>query len=122
MIFRADDIERLKQIEAYILSNLDQDLRLEQLCLRFSLSPARLKRQFAQYFRQPVYRYILQHRMDRAKQFLAQCPGSIAEVASLVGYADHSSFTHAFTRYFGQAPIDLLRQQDLPGHTGSSPI
>ena len=50
-------------------------------------------------------------RLDAARQLLAEGKGSVAEVASLVGFADASYFTRCYKAYFGTTPHEMNKQK-----------
>jgi AraC-like DNA-binding protein len=51
-----------------------------------------------------------QTRASAAKSYLADQQISVAEVAFMVGFAEQSSFTHAFKRWTGQSPNEYRKQ------------
>jgi transcriptional regulator GlxA family with amidase domain len=113
MILYKRDIEKLKQIQEHINSNLDQDLRLKAICEKFNLSSAKLRRHFSFYFKKPIHHYILETRLNKALELLCCYSQNIPEVALCVGYKDRCSFTHAFAKFFGQPPLVYLKSQQL---------
>ncbi|MCB8876578.1 AraC family transcriptional regulator [Acidisoma silvae] len=48
-------------------------------------------------------------RMSTAKYYLEETDVSIHDIASLIGYSEHSSFTRAFVKSFGGAPSEFRR-------------
>ncbi|HTN18465.1 MAG TPA: helix-turn-helix transcriptional regulator [Chitinophagaceae bacterium] len=79
----------------------------------FNLSIPTLRRQFQKYFQIPIYRYISRERMEYAKRLLLGYTHTINEISELVGYSEPSSFTHAFTNYFGVAPSRFSLKSDF---------
>ncbi|WP_158747244.1 AraC family transcriptional regulator [Acidisphaera sp. L21] len=55
--------------------------------------------------------YLLQWRMALAKDLLQRAAAGVAEVAERVGYSSASTFSVAFTRHVGQAPMRYAREQ-----------
>jgi AraC-like DNA-binding protein len=51
------------------------------------------------------------HRLERAKQMLAQDPETIAEVAYAVGFTSPSSFSRSFRDEVGCPPSDYVDRQ-----------
>lgn len=52
----------------------------------------------------PPLEYLLRLRMHHAVELLRRPDASVTDVADRVGYASHSSFSHAFTRVMGAPP------------------
>jgi AraC family transcriptional regulator len=57
------------------------------------------------------YQYVLQQRMEKAKELLQQRKYAIAEIALLVGFADQSRFTRHFRKYVGVTPRMFLKKK-----------
>jgi transcriptional regulator GlxA family with amidase domain len=49
--------------------------------------------------------------LQKAQQLLAEARGSVAEVASLVGFADASYFSRCYKAYFGTTPHEINKQK-----------
>lgn len=64
----------------------------------------------------PPLEYLLRLRMHHAVGLLRRPDASVTEVAQRVGYASHSSFSHAFTRVMG-APPGRFRRKPVTGET-----
>lgn len=54
-----------------------------------------------------IVRYI---RMSTARYYLEESDVSIHDIASLIGYSEHSAFTRAFVRSFNCAPSEFRRE------------
>lgn len=99
------DIERLKQVEDYILCNLTKELDIDTLARTFGYSRATLKRHFHKCFSETIPKYILRARMEKAKLLLGASQGTVGEIGFAVGYNSLSSFSHTFRRFYGVSPF-----------------
>jgi Helix-turn-helix domain len=63
-----------------------------------------LSRAFRQSIGLPPHQWLLQRRVDKAKQLLRDSRSPLAEVAADCGFADQSHFTRVFTRAVGISP------------------
>lgn len=54
--------------------------------------------------------YIAKSRLGKASSLLMQSNKSIAEIAQVCGYFDHSAFSRAFKKATGYSPIDFRKQ------------
>ncbi|MBW4474891.1 MAG: AraC family transcriptional regulator [Stenomitos rutilans HA7619-LM2] len=103
--------QRLQLVLDYIHSYLDQPVQLAELAAVAGLSQYHFCRLFKQTIGVAPYQYVLQQRMEKAKELLHQGKYTIAEVSLLVGCADQSRFTKHFKRHFGVTPRAVLNKK-----------
>lgn len=104
------DALRLQPVLDYIHNYLDRPLHLAKLAEVSGISQYYFGRLFKQSMGIAPYQYVLQQRMEKAKELLQQRKHTIAEVAVLVGCTDQSRFTKHFKNYFGITPSLFLKQ------------
>ncbi len=109
MVLYDTDIERLVLIHDYIDLNLEKDLRMDTIALKFSIQKHTLRRQFKIHLGIALHEYVLSKRMSTAYELLFKRTMPISEVAHAMGYQDLSTFSHAFSGYHGIAPNDCLK-------------
>jgi len=94
----------LKRVLDHIGDNLAQDLSLAQLAAVAGMSP----HYFAELFRKSTgcapHRYVLLHRIERAKQDLRNAGRSIIEVGLDVGFQNPTHFARMFRKFVGTSP------------------
>ncbi|WP_158820845.1 helix-turn-helix domain-containing protein [Granulicella sp. S156] len=100
---------RLKQVFAYIEEHLDGELRLQELADLAGLSPFHFARSFRQSVGATPHQYILQKRVQRAKELLLRPEWSIEQVASATGFAGASQFSRVFRQSAGATPTEWRR-------------
>jgi AraC family transcriptional regulator len=95
---------KLKQIINYIYAYLDRNLSIKELASVVQMSP----HYFSQLFKATTgitpYQYIIRCRVEQAKELLQQDRLSIAEIATMVGFADQSHLHRYFKRLMGITP------------------
>lgn len=101
---------RLQQVVDYIHSYLDRPLHLAELAEISGISQYHFCRLFKHSIGVAPYQYVLQQRMEKAKELLQQRKYAIAEIALLVGCTDQSRFAKHFKKYFGVTPGMFLRK------------
>jgi len=79
-------------------------LKIEELAAASALSPFHFSRTFKQVYRISPYQYILQRRLEKAKEHLESDNMSIAEIASSIGFADIHSFSKSFKNTYSISP------------------
>ena len=93
----------LTEVQHYILNHISEDLPIENLSALFSYHPNYFIRLFRRKTGYTPYQYILRQRMQYAViQLNRGLPNE--EVCYTCGYADSSTFTRAFRKYYGVAP------------------
>jgi AraC-like DNA-binding protein len=98
------DIDRIHYASAILLQRLENPPSLLELARLVGLNDYKLKQGFRQVFGTTVFGYLQTHRMERAKQLLAQPNFKIAGVAQAIGYANQSHFCQMFKQQFGMTP------------------
>jgi AraC family transcriptional regulator len=96
---------RLRAVVEYVEEHLDAGLTLEQMAAVARLSSYHFARQFKQATGLPPHQYVIQRRVERAKELLqTKMDLSLAEVAVRAGFSDQSQFTNHFKRLIGVTP------------------
>lgn len=96
--------KNIKDIENYILEHLYEKLTINELSSRFNLSQTAFKNYFHNVSGQPIHKWILEKRMERACYLLKNTKMSILEIAQSVGYDSVSQFNFIFKRTYGYTP------------------
>lgn len=94
-------------IHDYIEKHYSQTIKISMFADKYFFSKEYLIRQFKGKYHCGIYEYVLQVRMARAKELLADPDIKIQEVAKRVGYTDHNYFSKAFRTYFGISPTEF---------------
>ncbi|MEZ8297004.1 helix-turn-helix transcriptional regulator [Vibrio splendidus] len=100
---------KIEDIISYIEINLDQQLSLESIASKFSMSISNLQRRFKQSYNLTINGYIRYRRLDIARQHLERGLVSITEAAYEAGYQHPSNFTSAFKKTFGVPPHEIAK-------------
>ena len=95
-----EDIRQI-QIEDFIFTRLGDQITEEDLAAQMHLSKRQLSRVLRQLFGKSFRQMLIEARLNRATQLLADGVLSIEEVAALVGYTSLSGFYTAFRARFG---------------------
>ncbi|ASG01024.1 AraC family transcriptional regulator [Vibrio anguillarum] len=98
----------LATLKEWVLSQLDQPIRLEQLAQLCQLSPTQFQRHFKAQTGITPYAWLLRLRLEQAMKLL-KTGASSTEVAYQVGFYDQAHFSKAFKATFGLSPSAINR-------------
>jgi len=87
-----------------MVANLKEDVTLSQVADQCGLSTRHFARAFRQSFGVSLHRWLLQYRVKRAMELLANRKLSLSEIADSCGFSDQSHFTRVFTGVSGTTP------------------
>lgn len=93
-----------RRAQEMMRSRLDEAVPVADLARALSLSPAHFARAFKQTTGQPPHRWLMEQRIDKAKQLLIGTTLSLGEIALACGFADQSHFTRLFSRVTHSSP------------------
>ena len=106
------DEEFLEKLHLLIERNLsNENYSIELLASDICLSRTQLFRKCKALTGVSPVELLRNTRLDAARQLLAEGKGSVAEVASLVGFADASYFTRCYKAFFGTTPHEMNKQK-----------
>lgn len=106
--FKDSSSQWLQPVLDYIHSYLDKPLHLAELAAVAGMSQYHFCRSFRHSIGIAPYQYVLQKRMEKARNLLLSGKYTIAEVSLMVGCADQSRFAKHFKRHFGVTPRAML--------------
>ncbi len=101
----------LKQVLDYIHEHLGEDMTLVTLAAIAHMSPSYFSRLFKQSTGLSPHQYVIQCRINRAKQLLLQGKLSLAEIAYSLGFTHQSHLSHHFKRLVGLSPKAFVNSQ-----------
>lgn len=100
-----------RRAKEMMLAHMDGDLPLADLAQACGLSRSHFARAFRETTGLPPHRWLMQARLDRAKDYLRTSQLLLGQIAHLCGYADQSHFTRTFSRAMGCSPVAWRRLQ-----------
>jgi AraC family transcriptional regulator len=93
-----------------LAEHLDGSLRLATLAHECGLSISHFTRSFRQSFGTSPHRYLIRHRVERARRLLSDSTDSLLEVALQTGFSDQASFSRTFKTVVGSSPGQWRRE------------
>ena len=95
---------RFSELVSHIHKNCAAALPLEELAQHIKMSERQLERQFIRVFGINVVEYVLRARINAALGMLENTDRTISDIATAVGFYDHSHFIRTFKRFRGYSP------------------
>jgi len=96
--------EPLRELQAYITDHPDDDLSVERLARRVSMSPRNFARIFAREVGMTPARYVASVRLETARRLLEESSEPLERVSQRAGLGTSESMRRAFVRALGIAP------------------
>lgn len=104
--------QRIIQLVQEIRERPGETWEGERLARRAGLSIAHFNRRFRRVAGDSLARFVIQRRVDRARQLLRESPLSIGEIAGALGYTDVYYFHRQFRTEAGMTPGQYRRRAD----------
>lgn len=102
-----NDLEIRKAVEA----NVAQPIDLEELAFLCNVSLSTFKRRFQKIYGTSPSKWMLQRKMEIAKNLLIYHQEKPSDVYRKVGYENHSSFAQSFKQTYGVTPREFQSRQ-----------
>jgi AraC family transcriptional regulator len=90
-------------------THLDEGISLAQIASDCGLSVSHFAKAFTNSTGVPPHRWLIQRRVDRAKDLMRAAITPLAEVAFACGFCDQSHFTRVFSKATGTTPSEWRR-------------
>ena len=101
----------LAEAAAYIDEHLqDEELSVVSVAAHVYLNPVYFGRVVKNTFQMTFKQYLLQKRMEKAKELLEMGRGSIGDICEAVGIHNPSYFSHLFKQYTGKLPSEYKKE------------
>ncbi len=106
---RQEIFKRIGQAADYIYSHAEKNISLEELAATATMSKFHFLRAFKAYYRVTPHQFILQTKLEKARELLKGSSLPIQEVGLMVGLEDKSSFSRMFKKHFNCPPSALRK-------------
>jgi AraC family transcriptional regulator len=113
---------RVKQVRAYIESNIGQRIPIADLAALVHQSMGHFFRTFRESFGESPQAYILRQRILRAELLIRNSDETLAHIALDCGLCDQAHLSRLFRRVNGVSPSAWRRQVALEAARGTSPL
>lgn len=106
-------IKKLYNVQHIINTNLHKHYAIPKLAREVLLNDFVLKKEFKRVFRVTIFEYVIQKRMEKARELLIHTNKPIYEIADLVGYKNATHFSAAFKKVEQITPKVYRKKNNL---------
>ena len=103
-----ENVLKIKKAKEIIIQNMAEPPGLEELADQVGLGLKKLKMGFKQIYGDTVYGFLLDYKLDYARQLLDSGSYNVNEVGLKIGYSTGSHFIAAFKKKFATTPKKYL--------------
>jgi len=103
------DWEKIRSAEEIIKKNLVNPPTIKELARKVGTNEFKLKVGFKHLFKNTIYGYLNDYRMEVAREMLDKKSHLIKDISTQVGYSSPSHFISSFRKKFGITPKQYLR-------------
>jgi len=100
-----ETLQRLGRARDFIDHCYDHPLNLDQISEKACFSRYHFLRLFRQAFNKTPHQYLIERRIEKAKELLTSAELRVTDVCFEVGFQSLGSFSSLFHKYVGHAPI-----------------
>lgn len=101
--------ELLNEIVIYINDMIYEQLTIEEICLKFSVSRSSLQTLFKNNIGVAPKQYISDLKLKKSKLLIKESIYTISEIASMLGFTSIHYFSRKFKQQFGITPTDYAK-------------
>jgi AraC-like DNA-binding protein len=102
-------VGKIKLAKEIIIEHMNTPPSLTELAKQVGLNIKKLKTDFKEYYGVPVFTFLLNYKMELAKNMLRENQYNVNEIATHLGYSSSSHFIAAFKRKYGITPKQFAK-------------
>lgn len=99
-------------VKRYVQENMHQTITLKEISNILHFNSTYLGQKFKRHMKMTFHEYVLQQRMEKAKQLLQETDMRIYEIAHKVGYSEVDWFYKKFKEYVGTSANEYRKKPD----------
>ncbi|UZO82271.1 AraC family transcriptional regulator [Aquimarina sp. ERC-38] len=106
------ELSKILYICDFIVDNLSEKISIDKLTKLSGLSPVKLQAGFKYLYKQSVYEYIRDVRLETAMNLISNTNLTLSEITYLIGLSSRSYFTRIFKERYNILPKDFKKLKD----------
>lgn len=109
--FSKEDFQKIKQARMLIKTKATQFMTIYEISKQVGLSEQKLKIGFKQKYRQTIWDFANEVRMNYATALLCETEENVLQISQKVGYQSQTAFIQAFKNWYGMTPTKYRKQR-----------
>jgi AraC family transcriptional regulator len=101
---------RLRRIKEFVHARMEDEFTLAEMAQSVELSTAHFSRMFRKSTGESPHRFVLRHRVERAKELLRVAEARVLDVAVACGFKTQQHFARVFRRMCGVSPTEYRQE------------
>jgi AraC family transcriptional regulator len=101
---------RLRRIKEFVDAKMEDELTVCEMAQSVELSTAHFSRMFRKSTGESPHRFVLRHRVERAKEMLRAAEARVLDVAVACGFKTQQHFARVFRRMYGASPTEYRQE------------
>ncbi len=102
--------ERIRSILSFIEDNYSHKITLEEIAEHVHICKGECCRIFKQYMKIPLFKFILDYRIEKSIKDLVASNASIGDIAAKAGFSDSNYYSHTFYKVKGCSPTEYRKK------------
>lgn len=115
------DNDYIDQSIKYMNTYYNSNITIAEICNSIFISTCHFQRIFKKYMNQTPYKYLMELRVNKAKERLLEDTIHVEEIARLCGFVSAAHFCSVFKRMTGVSPT-VYRKENLASIKGDCPL
>ncbi len=103
----------IEQVKEYIIKNYEKNITLAELSSRFFINPYYLSQLFKEKTGVMYLNFVMEIRINKARELLEKTDLKIYEICEAVGYSDTNYFSKLFERFTGCRPSEYKKKNEI---------
>jgi AraC-like DNA-binding protein len=110
MSLSKQDMLHIRQAKTIVDENYDTNITIPHLARQVGINEVKLKEGFKELYGNSIHTYLLQLRLEKAKQLLLTTTMPITDITYHIGYSHVTHFTTLFKKEFGLTPSEWRKE------------
>lgn len=107
---RNDEIERVHNCIQYVKENYAQQLDVDMLCVKSTLTPQKLQTGFRELYGNTVTSFIKNFRLQKAEELMRTTELNVSQIVYSIGFTSRSYFSKIFKEKYETSPNDYMKK------------
>ena len=101
---------RLRRVTELVYARIEDELSLDEMAESAGLSTAHFSQMFRKSTGESPHRFVLRHRVERAKEMLRRAENRVLDVAVACGFKTQQHFARVFRQLCGTSPTEYRQE------------